>query len=148
MRLYNNDPADPLTPTADENWVASLKDKQFVIRDCHSFGCPRVGGWKDESHDWASSYEQTLGTHAGRSWRIVNKKDPITDLPPVVPSIPIILPATSWWNHIGNGYRISDTDEPVALGSESHTKPGVHIHLGDRGDHGVSYSENGEGRGS
>jgi len=120
MRIYNNDPADPAQATDDDMWVDSLKANQFVLRDSHSFGSPRVGGLEKEM-DWARSYEAALGNHTGKSWRIVNNKDPVTAVPPVVPFI-------STWNHVDNGVRIfDDGTPPEQLLTEVGTQPGVSI---------------------
>ena len=127
MRLYNNAPATPLALTEEEEWVANLRQNQFVLRDFHSFASPRVGGWEN-SGDWASSYKTALSKHEGQSWRIVNEFDPVPDVPPVVVLI-------SWWNHVDNGYNIFTWRPPSVLASEIHTQPSVQIRPWNFGFH-------------
>lgn len=123
MRLYNDNPARE-TSLYDENgglaiFFSSLKDRQFFLHDLYTFGCPRLGGVM-KGKDWASQYKIALDNHTGKSWRVVNKYDPVTAVPPVVPLI-------STWNHVDNGYQISDTDPPEVLPSEVGTQPGISI---------------------
>ena len=128
MRLYNDTPAIPaLTGEGDEHaelkpFFSQLKERKFVLRDLYTFGCPRAGGVKDKA-SWAKNYELALLGHTGQSWRIVNKDDPVTMVPPVVPIF------SSTWNHVDNGYEVSDNDPPKRLPTEIGTKPGWHIGL-------------------
>lgn len=91
----------------------------FIVRDLYSFGCPRVGGLMDNI-SWALQYKTALDNHTGKSWRMVNQYDPVTDVPPVIPLI-------STWNHVDNGYRVSDDSPAEALPSEIGTQPSVSI---------------------
>ncbi|KZT04985.1 alpha/beta-hydrolase [Laetiporus sulphureus 93-53] len=128
MRLYNNAPTE-LKPEDDEHaelalFFSQLKERQFVLRDLYAFGCPRVGGVEDNI-SWAQNYKTALDNHMGQSWRIVNKGDPVTDVPPVIPFI-------STWNHIDNGYEINP---PKALPTEIGTQPEVKFPPFDGSNH-------------
>ena len=124
MRLYNNDPAIPGSTegykyTELAVFFSQLKERKFFLRDLYTFGCPRLGGVM-EGKDWAGQYENARLNHTGQSWRMVNKYDPVTAVPPVIPWI-------STWNHVDNGYQVSDDGSPQALPSEVGTQPGISI---------------------
>ena len=124
MRLYNNDPTTSLDDEDEHSHLArffsELKEKRkFIVRDLYSFGCPRVGG-KMNNTSWALQYKTALDNHMGKSWRMVNKYDPVTAVPPVVPLI-------STWNHVDNGYQVSDKNPPEPLPSEIGTQPGISL---------------------
>ena len=121
MRLYNNDPAVPTGDSDNEeydvfaSYFSQLKDHKFLLRDLYTFGCPRLGGVIDDK-DWAAQFNSALSYHTGESWRVVNEYDPVAAIPPVVPYI-------STWNHVDNGYQVSDMSLPEALPTEDGTQP-------------------------
>ncbi|KAL5522857.1 hypothetical protein ACEPAG_8875 [Sanghuangporus baumii] len=123
MRLYNNTPTDPGSkddPHADlAHFFSHLKERQFVLRDLYTFGCPRIGGLMDNV-SWAKSYKAALDNHIGQSWRIQNNFDPVTAVPPVIPII-------STWNHVDNGYQTNDSAPPKELPTEIDTQPGISL---------------------
>ena len=124
MRLYNNMPTDPGVASEDPHaslakFFSQLKERQFVLRDLYTFGCPRVGGVMSNV-DWAKSYKSALDNHNGKSWRVKNNYDPVTAVPPVVPLI-------STWNHVDNGYQVNDSSSPEALPTEIGTQPGISL---------------------
>ncbi|KAI0743498.1 Alpha/Beta hydrolase protein [Daedaleopsis nitida] len=120
MRLYNNDPTWFAEDGEDAHAhlrvaFSALKERQFVLRDLYTFGCPRLGGVMDNK-DWARSYVSALKHHDGRSWHVKNGGDPVTNVPPVVPLI-------STWNHVDSGYKLDTGKAPVALPTEVGTQP-------------------------
>ncbi|KAJ3766462.1 Alpha/Beta hydrolase protein [Lentinula raphanica] len=120
MRLYNNDPAVPLQgEEGEESFFSQLKERQFLLQDLYTFGCPRLGGVMDQK-DWAYQYASALQYHEGQSWRVVNEYDPVAAMPPIIPYI-------TTWNHVDNGYQISDQRNPQPLPSEVGTQPGTSI---------------------
>lgn len=120
MRLYNNAPAKGDLHGDLAHFFSQLKEKrQFFLRDLNTFGCPRLGGlWNNV--DWAKHYKTALDDHKGQTWRLVNKYDPVTNVPPVIPLI-------STWNHVDHGYEVSDSNAPTPLPSEIGTQPSVSI---------------------
>ncbi|KAI0086452.1 hypothetical protein BDY19DRAFT_343649 [Irpex rosettiformis] len=102
------------------NFFSQLKARNFLLRDLYSFGCPRLGGVMNKK-DWASQYTKALYSHTGKSWRVVNEYDPVTAVPPVIPW------SSTPWNHVDNGYQVSNKGYPKALPSEVGTRPGISI---------------------
>ncbi|KAJ3972655.1 hypothetical protein EV361DRAFT_948608 [Lentinula raphanica] len=120
MRLYNNSPAKPRQEEGElARFFSQLKKRQFLLRDLYTFGCPRLGGVMNDK-DWASQYVSALDDHTGQSWGVVNRYDPVTAVPPVIPFI-------STWNHVDNGYQVSDQETPQPLPSEVGTQPGLNF---------------------
>lgn len=138
MRLYNDDP-QWLSDDKDEHshlvrFFSELKEKRkFILRDLYTFGCPWVGG-KMNDISWAQKYRTALDNHLGKSWRIVNKYDPVIAIPPVVPLV-------STWNYVDNGYQVSDTIPPEVLPSEIGTQLGISIKPWNFSYHGEFASE-------
>jgi len=123
MRLYNNDPTYlmPENDTYDplQAFFSSLNGRNFILRDLYTFGCPRVGGLRN-SANWAKNYKEALNHHEGKSWRVVNKDDPCTKVPPGgKPGLPGIRP----WNHIDSGYEVDESSPPRPLPTEIDTEP-------------------------
>ncbi|KAJ7911965.1 Alpha/Beta hydrolase protein [Mycena leptocephala] len=120
MRLYNNTPAKGDLHGDLAHFFSQLKEKrQFFLRDLNTFGCPRLGGLWNKV-DWAKHYKTALDDHKGQTWRLVNKDDPVTSVPPVIPLI-------STWNHVDHGYEVSDNNAPTPVPSEIGTQPSVSI---------------------
>ena len=121
MRLYNNDPTWLSNGASEDSHAhlreafVQLKERQFVLRDLYTFGCPRLGGVMNNK-DWARSYVSALGDHKGKSWRVKNGGDPVTKVPPALPLI-------STWNHVDNAYKLDKGKAPVALPTEVGTQP-------------------------
>ena len=121
VRLYNNDPTWFPEDVEDTHAhlraaFSALKERKFVLRDLYTFGCPRVGGVA-ENKDWARNYVSALNQHEGKSWRVVNDGDPVTNVPPIFPF--------STWNHVDNGYKLDANTPPVALPTEVGTQPNI-----------------------
>ena len=126
MRLYNvtNDPASPII------WLTSSQQSQFIVRDPYIYSCPRSSGKNSSKEDGASSYSKALRDHQGKSWRIMNNKDLVTHIPPVLP--------LRTWNRVDNEIRIFPDEAPSALPSEVDTQPSVNFLQASLEDHGKS----------
>ncbi|CAE6471404.1 unnamed protein product [Rhizoctonia solani] len=79
-----------------------------VLGDLYTFGCPRIG-----YKDFAEAMRDHLGPHTGSAWRIGNKGDLVTQVPPVTP-----WTHDSPFNHVNAGYRLYESDKPELLPSE------------------------------
>ncbi|CAE6434424.1 unnamed protein product [Rhizoctonia solani] len=79
-----------------------------VLGDLYTFGCPRIG-----YKDFAEAMRDHQGPHTGSAWRIANKGDLVTQVPPVTP-----WTHDSPFNHVDNGYQLSTGNKPVTLPSE------------------------------
>lgn len=78
------------------------------LGDLYTFGCPRIG-----YKDLAEALRDHLGTHTGSTWRIVNKGDIVTQVPPRTHGT-----KDSPFNHTDGGYQLGGTNGPESLPSE------------------------------
>ncbi|CAE6434435.1 unnamed protein product, partial [Rhizoctonia solani] len=79
-----------------------------VLGDLYTFGCPRIG-----YKDFAEAMRDHQGPHTGSAWRIFNKGDLVTQVPPVWP-----WTDDSLFNHVNSGYQLSTDDKPMRVPSE------------------------------
>ncbi|KAG8726676.1 hypothetical protein FRC12_023178 [Ceratobasidium sp. 428] len=77
----------------------------------YTFGAPRNG-----LQDFAVAEKDHLGPGTGSSWRIANKGDTISLVPP-------ILSGQAPFVQVDTGYLISPDDAPVKLPSEINMNP-------------------------
>lgn len=83
----------------------------IVIGDEYTFGSPRVG-----SDDYARLNGKLVSVQTGQTWRIVNNKDIVPQVPPT--KIPPETPERLQFHHVDNGIMIFPDKTPLALPSE------------------------------
>ncbi|KAF2836459.1 lipase [Patellaria atrata CBS 101060] len=85
----------------------------FFMGDEYTFGAPRVG-----CEEWSEMTLNLVGWQRGRSWRIVNDKDIVPQVPPTM-----IKPAQLDFYHIDDGMRIFKDKNPEPIPTERHLPP-------------------------
>jgi hypothetical protein len=88
--------------------VQPPKDISFTIGDQYSFGAPRVG-----NEDWAKANATWIAVQRGSTWRIVNNKDIVPQVPPTK-----LKPDQLDFYHTDNGKRIFKYHAPENIASE------------------------------
>ncbi|KAF5026915.1 hypothetical protein F66182_945 [Fusarium sp. NRRL 66182] len=87
-------------------------EPHFKMGDEYTFGAPRVG-----SDNWANMNAELMEEGEGQMWRIVNRDDLVTDVPPTD-----ILPYQGFY-HVDNGFRIFKDAPPEPIQSERNGPP-------------------------
>ncbi|KAK2748800.1 lipase [Colletotrichum kahawae] len=88
--------------------AAKLVPENIQMGDEYTFGCPRVG-----SNDWAAMNQDIVSMNEGQSWRIVNDKDLVPQVPPTT-----LKPDQLNFRHVDNGWRIFSHQSPQSIPSE------------------------------
>jgi Lipase (class 3) len=83
------------------------------LGDIYNFGCPRVG-----NSDWSEAFYNAMESHTGTSVRVVNEKDLVPQLVPLVSR-----DSPPYFNHIDSGWNVFPNAPPKAIETERGTAP-------------------------